>query len=369
MGLLSEATGSSYLKAGFLGFAGAGKTYTATLLAIGTRKLFGLTGPIAMFDTERGSDDIQDFVFRETGAKLLVAKRRSLADLMSVARECEGAGVSVLVVDSITHVWRECVESYQRAKRGRGRSDRMEFQDWGRVKGEWQQWPDWFLNSPMHVIVCGRAGHEYETIENDDGKKEMVKSGIKMKAEGEFGFEPSLVVEMQRDFATDRKGRLTEERNVINRAVVLKDRKRVLDGRACEDPTFDFFRPHVELLLGGEHVPVDTTARTEFHLDPSGRDRWEREKQSRESLSEEIAGFMQIVWPGQTADEKRRRSEAMLEFWGAAGWAKLSKETPSDKLAAGLEAFIDKYREQLPESAVKERDAKQMPDWAETKSA
>ena len=362
MGLLTEATGGSYLKAGFLGFAGAGKTFTSLVLAIGTRKLFGLQGPIAMFDTERGSDDIADYVLKETGQKLLVAKKRSLADLMSVARECESAGVSVLIVDSITHVWREVTDSYAKEKRRRGKSDRMEFQDWGRVKGEWQQWPDWFLNSPMHVIVCGRAGYEYDTQENDDGKKEMVKSGIKMKAEGEFGFEPGLVVEMQRDFATDRKGRLTEERNVINRAVVLKDRKRVLDGKACEDPTFEFFRPHVELLKGGTHVPVDTTGRTEFRLDAAGQGKWEREMKQRETVSEEIAGFMQMIWPGQSSEEKKARTSAMHEFWGAAGWPKLSKETPSDVLRAGLERFIEAHKDRLPESVTKKHDAEQMPD-------
>lgn len=367
MTLLTEATGGSYLKAGFLGFAGAGKTFTSLILAIGTRKTFGLTGPIAIFDTERGSDDIADYVLKETGQKLLVAKKRSLTDLMAVARECESAGVSVLIVDSITHVWREVMESYQKAKRQRGRSDRLEFQDWGRIKGEWQQWPDWFLNSPMHVIVCGRAGYEYDTQENDDGKKEMVKSGIKMKAEGEFGFEPGLVVEMQRDFATDRKGRLTEERNVINRAVVLKDRKRVLDGRACEDPAFEFFRPHVELLKGGTHVPVDTQGRTEFHLDPTGRDKWDREKAARKSTADEIAGFLQMIWPGQSADEKKARASAMHEFWNAAGWTKLAEETPSEQLKTGLEKFIRKHKERLPPEVAAQVGADEMPEWAEGK--
>lgn len=364
MSILAPATGSSYLKAGFLGFAGAGKTFTALLLAIGTRKMFGLDGPIAIFDTERGSDDIASYVLEQTGKPLLVAKRRSLADLMSVVRECESAGVSVLIVDSITHVWRECIDSYQRARRQQKRSDLIDMQGWGRIKGEWQQWPDAFLNVPMHMIVCGRAGYEFEQQENEDGRREMVKSGIKMKAEGEFGFEPGLVVEMQRDFATDRKGRLTEERNVINRAVVLKDRKRVLDGRACEDPTFEFFRPHVELLKGGTHVPVDTQGRTEFHLDPTGRDKWDREKAARKSTADEIAGFLQMIWPGQSADEKKARASAMHEFWNAAGWTKLAEETPSEQLKGGLEKFIRKHKERLPPEVAAQVGADEMPDWA-----
>lgn len=367
MGLLKPATKGSYLKAGFLGFAGAGKTYTAVLLAIGTRKLFGLPGAIAMFDTERGSDDIEDLVEKETGTKLLVAKRRSLVDLMNVARECESGGVSVLVVDSITHVWREVTESYQKEKKKRGQRDRLEFQDWGRIKSEWQQWPDWFLNSAMHVIVCGRAGWDYETQENDDGKKEMIKSGVKMKAEGEFGFEPGLVVEMQRDFATDRKGRLSEDRNVINRALVLKDRKRVLDGRACEDPSFEFFRPHVERLLGGEHVAVDTTGRTAFELDSGGRDRWQRERESREILTGEIKGALLCVWPGDTRDEKREKVSALSEFWGVKSWEAIEKTVHSVELRNGLDKFCAKYADKMPPTPSTTAPAMdEMPEWAQT---
>ena len=36
--------GQGHLKAGFLGFQGSGKTMTATLLAIGTRRHFKLAG-------------------------------------------------------------------------------------------------------------------------------------------------------------------------------------------------------------------------------------------------------------------------------------------------------------------------------------
>jgi hypothetical protein len=44
------------------------------------------------------------------------------------------------------------------------------------------------------VIICGRAGYEYDYFEDDEGKKQLEKTGIKMKAETEMGFEPSLLV-------------------------------------------------------------------------------------------------------------------------------------------------------------------------------
>lgn len=44
-----------YFKAGFQGFAGSGKTYTAALVALGLHRIIGSKKPIVIFDTERAS--------------------------------------------------------------------------------------------------------------------------------------------------------------------------------------------------------------------------------------------------------------------------------------------------------------------------
>jgi hypothetical protein len=346
MGLLKPATGGSYLKAGFLGFAGSGKTHTSVELAIGTRKMFGLDGPIAMFDTESGSDFWKERVRNETGKDLLVCKGRSLADLMAVCRESIAEGVSVLIVDSITHVWREVgaaylIEKQANQKRYNRRvSDKLEFQDWSRIKTQWAQWPDWYLNSPMHVIVCGRAGYEYDMEKDEDGRNELIKTGIKMKVEGEFGFEPSLLVEMQRSFAVDRKGVMTDERAVINRAVVLKDRYGLIDGKTCDDPTFAFFKAHVERLSASEHAPTNTDVKTEFRLDAEGRDDFQKERAQRTIVSEKIkAAFQMVGMDGNSADEKKRRAEALKKYWATTSWTELSENIASAKLESGLSRF------------------------------
>lgn len=357
MGILQEASGAGFAKVGFLGFQGSGKTFTAVDLAIGIIKLFGLTGPIAMFDTESGSAYVRDKVERGTGRKLLVAKSRSLADLMTFAREVEALN-GVAIVDSITHVWRELCESYlrerQAAQRARGAkrvSAKLEFSDWGTIKSRWQAWPDWFLNSACHAIVCGRAGYEYDMDKDEDGNKELVKTGIKMKVEGEFGFEPSLLVEMQREYVTDRRGQVADSRETINRAIVLKDRFSLIDGKTCEDPTFEFFRPHVEALQPGAHAPVDTTSRTTFGLSDQGDD-WGREKNTREVLAEEILASLLRVWPSQGAEDKRGRMDAFARYWGTESWKKISELTPSPRMRAGFDAFLAEHAEaRRPEAA------------------
>ena len=75
---------------------------------------------------------------------------------------------------------------------------RLQFDDWGYLKGEWRKFTDLFINSNLHIILCGRAGYEYDYFEDEAGKKQLEKTDIKMKAEGEMGYEPSLLVLMER---------------------------------------------------------------------------------------------------------------------------------------------------------------------------
>jgi hypothetical protein len=66
------------------------------------------------------------------------------------------------------------------------------------IKTIWNsRWAGKFLNSPLHFVIAGRAGYESDIEENEEThKKELTKTGIKMKTEGEFGFEPSLLIQM-----------------------------------------------------------------------------------------------------------------------------------------------------------------------------
>ena len=63
-----------YFKAGLLGLAGSGKTFTAVEMALFVRKYFGLDGPIGFFDTETGSAYVRPRWLRDRRMS-----RRSLA--------------------------------------------------------------------------------------------------------------------------------------------------------------------------------------------------------------------------------------------------------------------------------------------------
>jgi hypothetical protein len=352
---------AGYLNAGIFGFAGSGKTFTATELAIGTRAFFGLTGPIAMFDTEKGSNYVASRVREATGQELLVVRSRSLDDLIGTAKECEEAGVSVFIADSLSAVWKEVVTAFMselnamRKAKGWRLFEKPEFQHWDPIKTRWQVWTDWYLNARMHTIACGRAGHEYDFDKDESGKKELVKTGVKMKAEGEFGYEPSLLIEMQRRQVDDGSGNF----NIERRARILKDRFNTIDGNESKgNPTFDFFRPHVERLRPDAHQPIDTTSRTHFDVDASGDDDWARERRERAILCEEIQGVLVSVYPSQSAADKKAKGEALERFFCTRSWTKLTDATHSSVLRSGLESLRGTLA----------LDAEPMPAWADTTS-
>lgn len=346
-----------HLKGGFLGFQGSGKTYTATELAIGTRAHFKLEGPIAFFDTEASAQYIAPRVLKSTGKNVVGAQSRSLADAVDFLKECVRSGVSVAIVDSVTHLWREVCKSYvtqrneARARMNKPTDNRIEFQEWGAIKDKWATFADLYLNAPLHVIICGRAGYEYDYEDDEDsGKKKLVKTGVRMKTEGEFGFEPSLVVQMER-IDTGDHGRPSGQ--YVRRATVTKDRFGVIDGKECDNPTFEFFAPYVRLLTPGAHVAVDTERQTPMGVDETGSVEWQRERRQRQIAFEEFGGILLSVWPGQGAAEKLARQEVTFKVLGTRSVSAV-ENTASDKLRAAIATLPSAIAEYKSEAAAKE---------------
>src|SRR5262245_58056808 len=105
---------------GLLGFAGAGKTYTATQTAIGLiqhmRAVEVQQGgkPLFFLDTETGSDWVKPAI-EAAEIEMHTAKTRAFSDLCAAVVEAE-ANASLLLVDSITHFWTEICDSYMKRK-------------------------------------------------------------------------------------------------------------------------------------------------------------------------------------------------------------------------------------------------------------
>lgn len=347
--------GPGYLKAGFLGFTATGKTMTATLLAIAMKRQAKHAGPIAFYDTETGSDYITPMIRSLTGQEAVGVKSRSFDDLLAVGDECVSSGVSVLVVDSVTHIWRTLCDSYlagvnqsrekmcqEKGWRFKPRTG-LEFQDWAPIKAIWARWTDFYLTAPLHIVICGRAGFEYDFEVNEAGKKELVKTGTKMKTESEFGFEPSLLVEMEVENEKTAAG----ERQ-LRTAFIRKDRFNVMDGALGTFPTehdaekalapvVKFFAPHLAKLNADSHTTMQTTAKP-MDVDAGGSDAWARERDRRTIFCEEIQGLLTSQIPGMGAEDKKKKADLMQKFFGTRSWTAI-ETTDSEKLRGGLLAL------------------------------
>lgn len=345
MGLLKvieDAPG--FVKASFQGPQGSGKSRTAVELACTTHRVFGSKKPIAFFDTEGGSDYLSQLIEERTGIKPVRVKTRAFSQLLEVARECRTGAADILIVDSITHVWREIQASYM-ARINEGRKyekTRMDIQDIMAIKTQWAPWPDEFLNSPVHIIICGREGNEWGHEEDEEsGRRQLVAVGKKMKVEGEFGYEASLMVSMHAEqvaAATIRKRNKTTEKRpstIVNVATILKDRYDIMNGQMIEMPSGDDFMPFLERLNPQLHHEVDTRNHSVGSM-PESDGGYNREKTDRQILVEKIQNEIASLYPGQTSAEKKARIDLMKRYFNTNSWTEIDKRVPVQLLGEGL---------------------------------
>lgn len=328
----------AYAKVGMYGEAGSGKTYTAALIAIGLHQFAKCTKPVGMFDTEPAASYIIP-LFEKAGVEFLVYdESRALRDLMSFMDEAE-RDCSIVIVDSITHVWRDAQDSFlkglndKRKKRGQPPTYALEFHHWKPIKAAWAAFTDRFLSSKLHCIVCGRAGSIYEYQTNEEtGKKELITTGTKMATEKELGYEPSLLVEMVKH---------RENGKIINRALVEKDRTDTLNGREIDRPNFASFQPHFQFLnIGGAHFDsMDNRDSRETFADAVGDDGWPQEKRQREVWCEEIKSLLiEHGLDGTGNDAKVRRVELLKQIFSTGSWTRI-ESMRAEEIRAGFDAM------------------------------
>lgn len=326
-----------YLKAAFQGFAGTGKTRTSALLAIGLHKLIGSTKPIVIFDTEMASKSLLP-LFNEEGIKAVVRTSRSLADLKEAMKRCRDGFSDILFIDSITHIWEDLLESYRKKKN----SSRLEFQDWGIIKPTWKrEFSDPFVRDPYHCIMTGRAGYEYENEKNEEtGRREIYKSGIKMKVEGETAYEPDILVLMERFEEI-----LTDKKKVYREATILKDRSTLIDGKTFKNPSFEDFKPAIDVILADPSKATHSDERDASSLIQTEENKRDFVKQ-RDIALEKIESLLTKAWPGTTKEEKKWKITALEAVYGTTSWTEISGFHP-EKLRGGLNALENYISEAL----------------------
>lgn len=315
----------AFLKAGLLGFAGSGKSTTATNIAGGLvlhmrKKEMELANkPVYFLDTECGADWIKPLLETQD-IKLNVWKTRAFKDLLTAIDMSEKES-SVLIIDSLTHFWTELTETYMKRKN----RNYLAFNDWSFLKAEWRKFTDKYINSNLHIILCGRAGYEYDYFETDElmkngkQKMELAKTGIKMKAENETGYEASLLILMERHQKLEN-GSIGKQ---YRTATILKDRSRAIDGRTFENPTFKDFLPHIGFLnLGGNHQGVDLD-RDSSELIDNKKDNVSHDRRQKDITLDEIKEVLTKYYPSTKAEDKKAKGDILEEFAGIRSWQRL----------------------------------------------
>jgi hypothetical protein len=161
------------LKVGLSAPSGAGKTYSALLLAKG---ICGSWEDVAVIDTENGSAELYSHLgeYSVCGIK----PPYTPAKYIKAIEEAEEAGFKVLIIDSLSHAWSgEGGLLDMQDKATKASKSGNSYTAWREITPEHNKLVDAILQSSMDVIVTTRAKAEYVITENN-GKKEIKKVGL-----------------------------------------------------------------------------------------------------------------------------------------------------------------------------------------------
>ncbi|WKK11925.1 ATP-binding protein [Rhodococcus ruber] len=271
------------------GPSGSGKTYTALALAT------ALSDRVAVIDTERGS--ASKYVGLNGWAFDTVKPDRfsplSLVELLGLAA---GGGYGVVVVDSLSHYWMGAegmLEQVDRRARG-GNS----FAGWKEARPDERKMIDALLAYPGHVIVTMRSKTEYVVVENEKGKKEPRKIGLKPDQRDGVEYEFDVIGEL----------------DVQNTLHITKSRIHTLTNAVIPLPGEDLARQIDEWLSDGVQVPTATEYRARA-LGLSG------DREGLLALFKEVDGHKMLGAPTTDADGRPTVLGDLIKTLGSAAAA------------------------------------------------
>jgi len=176
------------IKLGLSAVSGAGKTYSALLIAKGLAK--GNLSKVAIIDTENNSADLYSHLGDYN--VLPISAPFSPESYIKAIKECEDAGMDVIIIDSITHEWDGkggCLEIHSSMT---GNS----YTNWASVTPRHQAFINAILQSRCHVITTVRRKQDYEMSKNENGKTKVEKVGLKEVTREGFEYEVTTNLEL-----------------------------------------------------------------------------------------------------------------------------------------------------------------------------
>lgn len=186
------------LRIGLSGPSGAGKTYSAILLASG---LTDMT-KVAMIDTESGRGELYSHLGDYNYIRLEAPY--SPERYIQAIKACEDEGMEVIIIDSIAHEWEGeggCLEINETLANTKYKGN--SWAAWNETTPRHRKFIDKIVNSKAHIITCVR--NKIDTIQTED--KKIKKVGVKEITREGFEYELTVNFNIDRDthFATPSK--------------------------------------------------------------------------------------------------------------------------------------------------------------------
>jgi hypothetical protein len=283
----------SFFKGALYGKAGTGKTLTSLLWAEGLAARDKKR--VAYVDTERGTEfyaiDIQERTCHPKAFDFDRLITRSIMETVEAVESIDPATHSVVVIDSITHLWEAARASYTGKMMSNGG---IPIQAWGQIKKPYKKLMSMLLDGNYHSIICGREG----VVMEEDEEGETHVTGSKMKAEGETPHEPHVLGRMRPE--------RTDEGGYIVKVFFEKDRSGILTGRTIEWPNYTTIAPVVNYLNGTIQGKLGSEEET------AERDAAAIETQEQKNAREKEMLFTQI----KTALVGSKSLDELTSAWG-----------------------------------------------------
>jgi len=176
---------------------GFGKTMSALLIAYGMTKDWD---KIAVIDTENESASFYSN-HKVPNTNLVIGEFQTLSltppftpeRYSDAIKVCEDAGIEVIIIDSVTHVWKGQGGLLESNNQLGGR-----YQDWAKTTPRYQKWLDTILQSKCHIITTARKKQAYSMIQ-DGNRTKVEKQGMEDEIRDGYDYEMTIAFELVND--------------------------------------------------------------------------------------------------------------------------------------------------------------------------
>jgi Ni2+-binding GTPase involved in maturation of urease and hydrogenase len=307
-----------YLRCALFGPSGSGKTMTALRMAKGISGKMGV--PLAVIDTEaKSASKYADRIPFEVDN----LDKKTVDHYIASMKAAEKAGYKVLVIDSLSHAWRELTEEVDQI--AQSSVSKNTFSPWAKVNPKQKRFIDAILNYPGHIIATMRSKTEWVIGEGKDGKTSPKMVGLAPEQGKGIEYEFDLLMEM----------------NQSHQATVSKDRTGKFQDETVDKPGEDFGIALYEWLMSGvaakpetENPPVQKNEAKPAKTAPAPNKGNLTLKERSAAVIKEIGDIVTSVDNGKEWFTEEERNEARQLIQGT----KMTEEGVKD--LASLKEFL-----------------------------